>query len=277
MKGQVSIEFLASFFLYILAVVAVFQFVSGDIPDFNDSMSQKELHYEAKYISDQMLKQPGYHSVGEGGTNWEKNTSTRNSLESLGVASEHLVIDPDKLENVATVGQSKVNYSQFTEVVGADNSYLFNFTWTPIVDTSQEFERGEDPGSITPPDTGLYQRADTEVQYGNITLNGETKHFLVTAHRQGYNTTYISDTKDFETSLPRGTGLTVSFGGEIFRITDFQNIRYDRGGLVHLERHVKEFGSSIDRSEGLVKFNRYVSYDADNSELMPMKVEVYVW
>ena len=135
MKGQVTIEFLASFFLYILAVVAVFQFVSSGIPDFNNSMNQKTLHYEAKYVSDQMLKQPGYHTEGLGGTNWEKNSSTRNSLNSLGLASEYMKIDPDKLEQLSTVGQSKVNYSQFIDTVGVDNQYYINFTWTPVVKT----------------------------------------------------------------------------------------------------------------------------------------------
>lgn len=276
MKGQVSIEFLASFFLYILAVVAVFQVVSGGIPDFNDSMDQKKLHYEAKYVSDQMLKQSGFHTEGQGGTNWEKNTSTRNSLNSLGLASEYMKIDPEKLEQVATVGQSKVNYSQFTETVGVDNQYFFNFTWTPVVNTYQSFYKDTPPGGLTIPDHDLYRKARGNVHYGNVTLNGETRHFLVTEHRTGYNTTYVSGDRNFENSDPRGTDSTVDFNGRDFTITGFQNVRYDRGGLVMLESHVKGFGSNMDRSAGVVKFNRYPSYDAENSDLMPMRVEVYV-
>lgn len=276
MKGQVTIEFLASFFLYILAVVAVFQFVSSGIPDFNNSMNQKTLHYEAKYVSDQMLKQPGYHTEGLGGTNWEKNSSTRNSLNSLGLASEYMKIDPDKLEQLSTVGQSKVNYSQFIDTVGVDNQYYFNFTWTPVVKTYQSFYKRDPPTGLTVPDHDLYQRARGMVHYGNVTLNGETRHFLVTEHRTGYNTTYISGNRDFQNSDPRGLDSTVSFGGQIFKVSGFQNIRYHRGGLVFLESHVKGFGSSLDRSEEVVKFNRYPSYDADNSDLMPMRVEVYV-
>ena len=276
LKGQVSIEFLASFFLYILAVMAVFQVVSGGIPDFSDSMDQKKLHYEAKYVSDQILKQPGFHTEGQGGRNWQKNTSTRNSLNSIGLASEYMKIDQEKLEQISTVGQSKVNYSQFTQTVGVDNQYLFNFTWTPVVNTYQSFYKDDLPTGFDKPGHSLYDRAMGNVHYGNVTLNGETRHFLVTEHRTGYNTTYVSGDRDFETSNPKGLDATVNFGGKDFTIAGFQNVRYDRGGLVVLESHIKEFGSSLDRSEGLVKFNRYPSYDAEDSDLMPMRVEVYV-
>lgn len=276
MKGQVSIEFLAAFFIYILAVVTVFQFVSGDIPGFDESMRQKSLHMEAKYVSDQVLTQPGYHTVGGGASNWEKNSSTRNSVHSFGLASEYLVLDSQKLSGVATVGQSSFNYSQFREKVGVDNQYLFNFTWTPIVETHQSFERGDPPSYITEPASAVYDSADNEVHYGSITLEGETKHFLVTSRFSNYNTTYVSDSWDFSASPPEGLNDEIDFGGRSFRITGFQNREYDEGALMLLESHVKEFGSTIDRTEGLVKLNRYVVYDTGSSE-EPMRVEVYAW
>jgi hypothetical protein len=277
LKGQVSIEFLASFFLYILAVVAVFQFVSGDIPGFDQSMREKTLHMEAKYVSDQVLTQPGYHTVGDGGTNWEKNSSTRNSVHSFGLASEYLVLDSEKLANIATVNQSSFNYSHFREKVGVDNQYKINFTWTPIVETPQSFGRGNPPPLITgEPMAGTYDSADNEVHYGSITLRGETKHFLVTSHFSTYNTTYVSDSWDFSASPPEGLGSEVIFGGQSFEIKGFQNREYDEGAMVLLGSHVKEFGSTIDRTEGLVKLNRYVVYDTGSS-MEPMRVEVYAW
>lgn len=276
MKGQVSIEFLAAFFLYILAVVAVLQFVSGDIPGFDRSMSQKELHMEAKYVSDQVLTQSGYHTVGGGGSNWEKNSSTMSSVYSFGLASEYLVVDDEKLSEIATVGQNNFNYSQFRNAVGVDNQYLFNFTWAPIVETHQSFQRGSPPSGITEPSAGLYDSADTEVHYGSITLEGQTKHFLVTSHFSNYNTTYVSSTRNFAPSSPKGTGSTINIGGTSFKITGFQNRDYDAGSILLLESHVKEFGSTIDRSESLTKLNRYAVYDTGSS-MEPMKVEVYVW
>lgn len=278
LKGQVSIEFLSSFFLYILAVVAVFQFVSGDIPDFQESLEEKKLHFEAKYVSDQLLKESGYHTVGDGGSNWEKNSSTMNSVESLGLASEYMIIDHDKLEQLSTVSQSKINYTQFREKVGVDNQYHLNFTWTPVVITSQNFNKGNAPPEISAtPSHSDYDSAGKKVNYGNVTLNGETKHFLVTSHRGQYNTTYVSSDTNFQASNPRGVNAMISFGGRDFKITGFQNVRYERGGQVFLESHLKEFGSTIDRDQEVVKFNRYPSYRDENSELMPARVEVFAW
>lgn len=277
LKGQVSIEFLASFFLYLLAVVAVFQVVSGDVPAFDQSMSDKRLHVEAKYVSDQVLTQTGYHTFGQGGSNWEKNTSTIESIENFGLASDYLVLNESKLDAVSTVGNSGLNYTQFTEAVGADNQYMFNFTWTPVVQASDYFDKGSPPGSFQEPTTGLYSSADQEIHYGEIRLNGEKKYFLITSHRTEYNTTYVSDNQDFGTEDPQGLGSMVEFGGKDFEIIGFQNRRYDRGGLLVLRSHVKEFGATLDSSGDAVKFNRYVSYNASGSELEPMRVEVYVW
>lgn len=277
LKGQVSIEFLASFFLYLLAVVAVFQVISGDIPAFDQSMSDKELHIEAKYISDQALTQTGYHTFGQGGENWQKNSSTRDSIKNFGLASDYLVVNESKLEATETVGNTGINYTEFTETVGADNQYLFNFTWTPVVQASDYFDKGNSPTSIQEPTTGLYASADQEVHYGNIRLKGERKYFLITSHQTQYNTTYVSTNQDFGGETPQGLDSSVNFGGEDFRVTGFQNRRYDRGGLLVLESHVKEFGATLDSSGDSVKFNRYVSYDAEGSEMEPMRVEVYAW
>lgn len=277
MKGQISIEYLASFFLYLFAIIAVFQYVSGDIPEFNESLDQKRLHSEAKYVSDQVIKQGGYHTKGSGGTNWEKNLSTKRSLETFGLAKEYKVIDHDKLGNISTVGTSKVNYTQFREAIGIDNQYYLNFTWTPIVDLNQGFDRENSPTQITIPTHDLYGRSDPEVKYGNITLNGQTKHFLATSHQGRYNTTWTSNNQNFQNTQPKGTEIRIDIGGKDFEITDFQNLRYDKGSMIFLQAHIKGFGSSIDESKELVKFNRYVSYERPDSELMPMRMEVYTW
>jgi hypothetical protein len=277
LKGQVSIEFLASFFLYLLAVVAVFQVVSGDVPAFDQSMSDKRIHIEAKYVSDQVLTQTGYHSFGPGGENWQKNSSTQQNIENFGLASDYLLINQSKLESTSTIGNSGVNYTEFTEIVGADNQYLFNFTWTPVVEASKHYEKGNPPAGIQEPTTSLYSSADQEIHYGDIRLNGERKYFLISSHQTEYNTTYISQDRDFSSSAPQGLDSLVSFGGRDFEVIGFQNRRYDRGGLLVLESHVKEFGATLDNSGDAVKFNRYVSYDAEGSEMEPMRVEVYAW
>jgi len=279
LKGQISIEFLASFFLFLIAIVSVFQYVSGDVPQFDREMEDKNLHFEAKYTSDQMLTQPGSHNHGGNVTNWEKNLSTRNSLNSLGLASEYLVLEEDKLGNISTVGGSKVNYSQFRSVTDVKNDYHFRFVWLPLVKTSESFDRGDPPinPGINEPAHPLYDSSGLEIHYGSVRLEGTERHFLVTSHQGEYNTTYISDSWDFTASDPVAVDGQVTFGGRDFSINNIQNREYSRGGLISLSSQIKNFGASIDRTENLVKINRYVTFNAEGSEKEPMRVEVLTW
>ncbi|MFB6114730.1 MAG: hypothetical protein ABEK04_00420 [Candidatus Nanohalobium sp.] len=278
MKGQVSIEFLASFFLYLLAIVAVFQVISGDIPQFNKSLEQKSLHFEARYVTDQMLTQTGYHTFGDGGTNWQKNQSTMSSIKNFGLASEYLVVDEDKLGNISTVGKSKFNYSQFRRAVGAENQYQFRFVLMPMVEAYKTFKKGNPPGSIQEPNSGLYSSARETVHYGSIRINGQEAYFLITAHSTGYNTTYVSSSWDFRGATPLAEDDKFTVNGRTFSVENIQDDRrYDKGSLLILRREVKQFGASIDTTETTIKLNRYVSYKAEGSELEPMRVEVIVW
>lgn len=279
MKGQVSIEFLASFFLFLFAIVSVFQYVSGDIPQFDRSMEDQNLHFEAKYASDQLLTQPGSHTQGGDITEWERDSSTRNSINSLGLASDYLVLEEDKLGNISTTGTSKVNYSQFRSAIELNNDYHFRFVWLPLVKTSKSFEKGNPPAdpAISEPVHSLYDGSALDVHYGSVKLEGSERHFLVTSHRGQYNTTYISDSWDFTSSSPVAVGDQVTFGGTLFSIDNIQNREYTRGGLISLSSEIKTFGASIDQTENLVKLNRYVTYNAEGSEKEPMRVEVLTW
>lgn len=278
MKGQVSIEFLASFFLYLLAVVAVFQFISDDIPRFQDSIDQKTLHSEAKYVTDQMFTQSGYHTYGEGGTNWEKNQSTMDSIKNFGLASDYLVVDEDKLNSIATVGDSVVNYTEFRNTMELDNQYNFRFVLMPMVEAPETFRRSNPPSSILEPNAALYNNADFKVHHGSLKVNGDQVYFLVTAHGDDYNTTYVSSSQDFRAASPLGEDDAFEVNGREFTVENIQsNRRYDRGSLVVLKREVKQFGSSIDTIETSIKMNRYVSYKAEGSSVQPMRIEVLSW
>lgn len=276
MKGQVSIEFLASFFLYLAAIVLVFQFVSGEIPDFQKALEKKPLHYEAEYASTQVLTKPGYHTYGNGGTNWDKNSSTLNEVQNIGLAKDYLVLDRQKLGNISTVGSDKLNYSEFRDNLGLDHQYKFNFILKPIVETNRSFERGSS-SKFTEPSNGLYSVAGLEVKYGSVEIGSDRVYFLVTKHRSGYNTTYISDDTDFSGETPRGVSDEVTISGEEYVIDAIQDRDYERGGLVVLRREIKEFGSQRDLTENVVKINRYVTYEAEGSEKQPMLVEVFAW
>lgn len=278
MKGQISIEFLAAFFLYLLAIVVVFQAISGEVDPFQSSLEQKPLHYEAKYVSDQILTKPGYHTFGAGGTDWEENLSTMDEMTNFGLAKDYLVLDRGKLENVSTVGSSKVNYTTFRETLGLDNQYEFNFILKPIVETERSFERNSSSAPVTEPDTGLYSVSGEEVRYGTVRLGGQNVHFLVTSHRSSYNTTYVSTNDDFdEGERPMGVGDQFTVSGREYTIETIQNRKYEKGSLLTLRRHVKEFGAQRDQTAEIVKINRYVTYRAEGSERQPMLVEVYAW
>lgn len=278
LKGQVSIEFLASFFLYLMAIVAVFQFISDDIPRFQDSMDQKTLHSEAKYVTDQMFTQSGYHTFGEGGTNWEKNQSTMNSMMNFGLASDYLVVERDKLNSIATVGDSVVNYTQFRNAMELDNQYNFRFVLVPLVETPQTFRRGNPPPAVQEPNAAVYDSADFKVHYGSLKINGDQAYFLVTAQGDDYNTTYVSSSPDFRAATPLGERDTFKVNNREFAVENIQsNRRYDKGSLVVLKREVKQFGSSRDTIETSIKLNRYVSYKAEGSTTQPMRIEVLTW
>ncbi|MFB6174547.1 MAG: hypothetical protein ABEJ87_01055 [Candidatus Nanohalobium sp.] len=278
MKGQISIEFLAAFFLYLLAVVVVFQFISGEVPGFQKSLEKKPVHYEAKYVSDQVLTKPGYSSFGSGGTKWEENSSTRNALKNFGLAKGYLVLDREKLMNISSVGKDRVNYTQFRHALGVDNDYRFKFVLKPLVETLKTFKRNSSSSPVVEPSTGLYSVAGEEVHYGSVRLAGQQVYFLVTSHRSRYNTTYVSLDQNFNSGeQPLGVEDYFTVNGRNYTIDSIQDRDYESGGLVALQRDVKEFGAKKDLTANIMKMNRYVTYKAKGSRPQPMLVEVYAW
>ncbi|MFB6180332.1 MAG: hypothetical protein ABEJ93_00480 [Candidatus Nanohalobium sp.] len=276
MKGQLSIEFLASFFLYLTALVLVFQSISSEVPELQGSLEQKALNIEMRKVTEQMLTQPGYHDLYGGGTNWEKNDSTVENMERFGLASERLVVLWDKLGNISTAGgTSKVNYTTFRKAVGADNQYHFSFVMTPLVDTSKEYPKGNvtverrlpgggiAEGRVREPNDPLYQSADPTVHWGAEYLSNETKYFIVPSFNGKHNLTYVSNDWNFTSSVRKTEGDRIQFGSEYYNLTEIQGREYERGSMIVLERKMKEFGPSIDRSEEVQRMNRYVSYKGE--------------
>jgi len=279
LKGQINLEFLASAGLYLLAIGGIMIAGSDALP-FNNQDERTSLHLEAKSITNQMLSSPGRHSYGSGGTNWEKNSSTVNSITSFGLASDFLEVNRGKLESISTTSihtPANFNYSQFKETTGVENQYRFRFTWMPIIHTNGSFTRGRPPSdpAITEPCTPggacskPYLEADNTVYYGSETIKGTKYYFLVTAHNNVYNTTYITtDPWNFENSFPNGRGDNYDF----FTIESFQNRDDEMGSVLILREEIKSFGANIDSNAVVIKMQRFASM---NNE--PLRMEVWTW
>lgn len=279
MKAQINLEFLASAGLYLMAIGGIMIAGSDTLP-FNNQDDRASLHLEAKSMTNKILSDPGEHSYGAGGNNWEQNSSTINNISSFGLATSFLEVDREKLENIATTsinGPERFNYTQFKEVTGAENQYRFRFTWMPVVHTDKSFTRSNPPSNpdITEPcQPGEtcdrpYLEADNKVHYGSVTLKGTTYYFLNTAHNGVYNTTYITtDRWNFENAFAYGTGDSYDF----FNVESFQNRDRDEGSILVLSENVKTFGANIDSNAVVVKMQRFASM---NNE--PLRIEVWVW
>lgn len=278
MKGQVSIEFIAAFFLFIIAVVGTMAHISSDIPSFTGNMDEKSGYLEASTVSKKILTKPGKHSYSGEGTDWERNSDTIESIESFGLSSEHLVIEEDKLESISTNGDSVFNYSQFRQVEDTDHQYSFTFTWLPVIDTHKKFVKGSPAPEINSvPQTDYYENSDPIVHYGSTQIHGNDYTFLITSHLGSYNTTYVSQDWNFAGVEPNGTGQSFSLYGESFTVESFQNRENTPGSILVLSQQVKEFGAPQPLDTRTVSLNRYAVYNAENSDKHPMRVEVLAW
>ena len=112
-KGQVSLEYVAAM-LFVIFVLAFILFNASDqVPDIRQNNDRASVNLEARSLTSTLLDNPGSHSFGSGGDNWEKNTSTRDNANEVGFASEYHVVERDKIMALDTVGDDVLNYSQF--------------------------------------------------------------------------------------------------------------------------------------------------------------------
>lgn len=279
MKGQALIEFIAAFFLFMIATVTVFQSVSDQTPQFADQINEKSVYTEAKYVSDNLLSTEGHHTYGNGGNNWEKNQSTVKSIQSIGITSDYFEIDPEKLEMMESRNSSKLNYSIFRNTMDLENQYNIRFTATPIVHTDNSFEKGETPSSppITEPNHPLYDGAEPTVKYGKIKFNNENLYFLTTSHLSNYNTTYVSDDWDFTASNPVGTQESISIMGMEIFVEEIQSLGESPGETVVLSSSLKTFGAQVPTDAQQIKINRYAVFRDGYGGKFPARIEVLGW
>lgn len=283
-KGQFSIEYFGSMVLFLVAVVGLSTIGADQVPDFRNDVQEASLNLEAYSFSTRLMSHPGYHSYADGGTNWEKNQSTLENIENLGLASEYKVLDKDKIGRLSTIGTDKLNYSLLTNSMELSNDYRIRFTWFPVITASKSYTRTNPPSNIIEPQKASYDNADNRVHYSVHNFISEKYCFLIVSHDGVYDTVYKTEFNGSATYSCRfndqttriGAGGNIVLSGYPFRIEQIQNRPDQPGSSMILRRHVRTYGAAFDRNARTIKINRYAVLNA-GGELQPLKMEVWAW
>ncbi len=280
MKGQSTIEFLGGLFLFLIALVGALTLMSDQVPEFTEDVEQSSHNMEIYRLTSNMMTESGRHTFGAGGTNWEKNSSTVAATTQFGLADDYKLLNKEKVDNLSTTGVNSLNYSQFREINSLDHQYFFNFTWFPIVETSNLFTRTEPPPGIDEPnDDPQYSNSENRIHYGNFTIDGLEYPFLVVAFDGVYDTVYFDTDRDlnFFEENKRKPGGTVFMNGTEFTLEKIQNRERRPGTSVILSTHLKSFGPNSEGTEVRTKLNRYASLNATETDTEPVRIEVLSW
>ena len=162
--------------------------------------------------------------------------------------------------------------ARFKDISEAKNQYRFEFIWMPTVQTTESFLRTnppENPNIVEPSDSS-YQEADNRIHYGEVTLEGQSYKFLVTAHDGVYDEAYISNNWGFQTEDPYQTNEEIP--GVPFEIDSFQNRDQRPGSLLVLREQIKTFGANIDSDSIVTTLQRFGTLEGE-----PLKMKVWVW
>ena len=273
-KGQINLEFLAAAGFYLIALGALITAGSDILPQYSQNADRASLNLEARSVTNQLMTEKGTHNYNGGGTDWESNANTIQNTNSVGLASDFLEIERDKINSLSSVSTSgeEINYTRFKDITEAKNQYRFEFIWMPTVQTTESFLRTNPPDNpnIVEPSDESYQIADNRIHYGEVTLEGQSYKFLVSAHNGVYDEAYISNDWGFQTEDPYQTGEGIP--GVPFEINSFQNRDQRPGSLLVLRDQIKTFGANIDSDSIVTTFQRFGSMEGE-----PLKIKVWTW
>ncbi|MFB6116326.1 MAG: hypothetical protein ABEK10_02330 [Candidatus Nanosalina sp.] len=253
------------------------------VPEIREVSRPAEVTMEARRVSSMLMTSPGSHSFRSGGTEWEKNTSTLENIEAVGLASGYHVLDREKVENLTSYSSQGLNYSVFRNVTDIQNQYRIIFTFMPVIHTSESFIRTDPPEfpNITEPVSTNYTLAGNTVRYGDFTIGGVKYNFLVTSHGGVYDTVYRNRHSvsrwNFTGSPTFEVGQEMMLDGREFTIRGIQNTEDKSGSMVVLSRQFKVFGPAFDTTASIEKINRYAVLNESGTALEPVRLEVFAW
>jgi hypothetical protein len=280
LKGQSTIEFLGALILFIVVVIGSLSVISDRMPTFERDVNDASQNMEMYTLTNKLMRTPGYHGEGTGGFNWEESSSTTSQVERIGLAEDFHVLSIEKIKALSTVGENKLNYSQFQDVTGVENQYRLRFVWMPVVTTSKSFERGEgEKASINEPDASFYSNLGERIHYGSFEVNGSSFNFLVAEDSGIYNVTYISEgDQNFEQDDRRVKGNSVMLNEYNFTVEDFQNREMTPGAALILKHELKTFGPRVDETAiDVKKIKRYGSLEMPDTDESIVRLEVLSW
>ncbi len=282
-KGQISLEFVTST-LFVIFVLAFILFTASDqVPDIESNNERASVNMEAWQMTSMLLDSPGYHSYGEGGTDWEKNQSTLENIEDVGLTSDYHVVEREKIMAMDTIGEDVLNYSRFRDITGIDHQYRISFTAMPTVDTSSKYLRSSPPDdpNIVEPVNPDYESAGNLVGYGSIVMGGTQYNVLTTSHDGSYDTLYIVNNSHREWNFVGADryeeGDDIMLGDRQFEIEGFHNTVNSQGNVVILSKRLNTFGSEFDVDSTIIKLDRYAALKQEGAELQPLRIEVFSW
>lgn len=282
-KGQVTVEFLLATIFVIIVLSTLLYFEAENVSKIDESFNPAEVTMESRRLSTTLMTSKGSHDFGSGGTEWEKNISTLNNIDSIGLASDFHVLDRKKVENITSFSSNGLNYSQFRRLNDLNNQYRFIFTYLPVVHTSEKFIKGSPPEfpNITEPGNSDYLSAGNEIRYGDITVGNKQYNFLVASHGGDWNTVYrnrdIVRGWNFSETTRHLEGEEVSLDGREFTVDEIQQGQNKGGSMVLLSRQFKVFGASFDTTANIQKMNRYAVLNETGTDLQPVRMEVFAW
>jgi hypothetical protein len=280
LKGQSTIEFLGALILFIVVVIGSLSVISDRMPTFERDVNDASQNMEMYTLTNKLMRTPGYHEEGTGGFNWEESSSTTSQVERIGLAEDFHALSIEKIKALSTVGENKLNYSQFQDVTGVENQYRLRFVWMPVVTTSKSFERGEgEKASINEPDTSFYSILGERIHYGSFEVNGSSFNFLVAEDSGIYNVTYISQgDQNFEQDDRRLKGDSAVLNGYNFTVEEFQNREMTPGAALILKHELKTFGPGVDETAiDVKKIKRYGSLEMPDTDESIVRLEVLSW
>jgi len=282
-KGQVTIEFLLSTIFVIIVLSTLLYFEAENVSRIDESYNPAEVNMESRRMSTGLITSKGSHEFGSGGTKWEKNISTLQSIDSVGLSSDYHVLEREKVENLTSYSADGLNYSRFRELTELENQYRIIFTYLPVVHTSNTFTKRSTPENpnITEPDNSDYVTAGNTVRYGDLVIGNKKYNFLVTSHGGDWDTVYKNrhsiDRWNFSDTPITEEGDLVNLDSRDFTLRNIQDTSEKGGTSVLLARQFNIFGASFDTTANIQKLNRYAVLNETGTSLQPVRMEVFAW
>lgn len=282
-KGQVTIEFLLSTIFVIIVLSTLLYFEAENVSRIDESYNPAEVNMESRRMSTGLITSKGSHDFGSGGAEWEKNMSTLQNIESLGLSSDFHVLEREKIENLTSYSADGLNYSKFRELTDLENQYRIIFTYLPVVHTSNKFTKRSPPENpnITEPDNSDYVTAGNDVRYGDIVIGNKKYNFLVTSHGGEWDTVYRNRHSvgrwNFSDTSSNAEGDLVNLDSRDFTLRNIQDTSEKGGTSVLFARQFNIFGPSFDTTANIQKLNRYAVLNETGTSLQPVRLEVFAW